>query len=327
MIFRPFISIILVFVSQIVNGANISAISNGPWTAASTWDLNRAPQDNDVVTIPSTKQVFFNGAPYPKNTPAVRPTLFIKIYGILDFSNAGNDKLYLDAGSQIEIFTNGKIQTSASSSEIIAIYDGSIDNTVWTGTPAIINGPVNATATTSGFANGILPVKLESFEIKKSTDGFAELTWRTSSEYNSSAFQIESLNSALHSWHVAGSIKAAGFSSSPINYKFSVQLLVGENQFRLKQIDADGKFTYSPIVSMRLSNDNNIKIQYSQTSHEVIINGAAQPGSVVISDVSGRTVFKGKIAAPVIFKPALPGIYIFNVIVSTDRIVKKIMVY
>src|SRR5688500_5120242 len=149
------ISILLVAYAS--EAADISAVQNGNWLTPTTWDLGRAPQDNDVVTIPASRQVYFAGAPYPKNTPTTRPAMRINVYGVLDFSNAGNDKLYLDAGSVVQVFSAGSIRTSSSSGEIIAIYNGSNDNTVWTGSPSTINGPAYATATSSGFSNGILP--------------------------------------------------------------------------------------------------------------------------------------------------------------------------
>ena len=308
-----------------INAANITAVQNGNWLTATTWDLGRAPQDNDVVTIPASRQVNFAGAPYPKNAPTTRPTMNIRVYGILDFSNAGNDKLYLDAGSVVQIFSGGTIQTSTASSEIIAIYDGSTDNTVWTGTPSTVSGPAYATATSSGFSNGILPVKLHSFDIKKSGEGNALLKWTTSAEINSSAFEIEYKISSATNWKQTGRVQAAGYSSDLIEYSYAVTLETGVNLFRLKQIDKDGKYSYSPVVSMKYDGINNVLINYNPSTHQLTVNGLENnTGNVAIYDASGKSVYKTKITSSVVFIPKICGVYIFSVETGGSRYAQKI---
>jgi hypothetical protein len=321
------LAILFLLMSTAAPAATITAVQNGNWIASSTWDAGRAPQDNDVVVIPALKVVSFNGTPYAKNPTASRPTLTIKIYGTLDFSTAGNDKLYLNTGSTIQIFSGGKIQTNTSSSDIIAIHNGTDDNTVWNGTPSTISGPASATATTSGFSNSLLPVKLESFTIKRDNKGSATLTWITSSETNSSSFEIERLATGPLNWQVTGNINASGNSSSAHEYNFTVPLYPGENRFRLKQIDADGKFLYSNVISVRY-NSNNMDVNYDQSSKQVLIKGVeGADGKIFISDASGHTVYKGSASSPVIFLPATAGIYFVNVVNLHSRFVKKIMVY
>jgi hypothetical protein len=310
------------------SAATITAIADGNWIASSTWDAGRTPLDNDVVIIPASKVVSFSGSPYPKNTPATRPTLTIKIYGILDFSTAGNDKLYLDVGSTIDIFTNGKIQTSTSSSEIIAIYTGSVDNTIWTGTPAVVNGPSTASATTSGFANLVLPVKFQSFTIKKDNKGFAALSWTTSSEINAALFEVERSSAESITWQFAGAVNASGNSFSDRRYKFDAPLVAGENRFRLKEIDNDGKYTYSNVVSIKYNAHNSIEVSYNQSTHQLSLKSETNdPLKIHIFDVSGHTTYTGSVSAPIIFKPATAGVYVVNVIKADSRFAKKIMVY
>ena len=316
------------FICCTASAATITAVQNGNWTAAGTWDAARVPQDNDEIVIPALLTVSFTGSPYPKNTPTVRPTLNIKIHGTLDFSAVGNDKLYLNVGSTIQIFPGGKIQTNTSSSEIIAIYNGSDDNTVWTGTPATLNGPASATATSSGFSNSLLPLILESFTIKKDNKGFAILTWITSAEVNTSRFEIERITTGSSIWQVAGNINASGYSSTSHEYNFVVALVAGENQFRLKQIDIDGIFTYSPVVSVRYNTADNIAINYDQRTHQILLKGLQNDyGKLYITDASGRNIFTGSTSSPVIFQPASSGIYFVNLVNNHSLFAKKIMVY
>lgn len=283
-----------------VQAANITAVQNGNWISASTWDLNRAPANNDVVIIPLGRRVYFVNSPYPKNDPAGRPTLDIRIFGILDFSDAGNDKLYLDAGSRIEIFALGRIRTSNNSTEIIAIYNGSTDNTVWTGTPNNINGPAYATATSAGFINGVLPINLSSFEVTASGKSNAKLSWVTESELNSSHFEIELYKSDLNMWKKEGEIKAAGNSNSVLKYSIIIELSSeGLNQFRLKVVDIDGRFKYSPVRSINYHNREAVKLFMNMNSRILQVEGVQnlsnQDMQLAIYDLNGREVLHKKL--------------------------------
>ena len=313
-----------------LHAADITAIQDGNWISATTWDLGRAPIDNDVVIIPSSRQVNFNGAPYPKNTPSTRPLLKIKIYGILDFSSAGNDKLYLDVGSQIEIFTNGKIQTTSASSEIIAIYNGIADNTVWIGIPSDINGPANATASSIGFANGILPVTLQSFVVKQSDDHHAKLTWITASEVNSAYFEIETFNTKNPTWQFIHRVQSTGFSTHTIEYSYTASLNEGENQFRLKQVDRDEKIIYSPIVKISAGSVSAVYAYYDPRAKGFILNNPQNDKlNITLYNTKGQTVLQtsaqgGSNFLP--FNPVSPGAYILISQNNRGRFTKKILV-
>jgi hypothetical protein len=311
--------------SSLSFSANIRAIQNGNWNTGTTWDVGRAPADNDVVTIPAGTQVDFTGSPYPKNTPSVRPTMFIKIYGTLDFSSVGNDKLYLDVGSVINIYSTGKIQTTASSSEIIAIYTGLIDNTVWIGTPSTLEGPATATATSLFFSNGILPVKLKSFDIKKTSSGNALISWVTASEVNSMYFDIEV--AAGNSWNAVARVAAASNTSVDTRYSRVVALLSGDNAFRLKMVDQDGKFVYSPIVRVAGDLGDDVNVVYEPASHQLIVQGAGKEDcTVTLYDFSGRKVSRAANAKVLSTDRLIPGIYLVNVMSGSTRFTRKIMI-
>ena len=309
--------------------ADITAVQNGNWTTNSTWDLNRAPMDGDNVIIPVGKQVFFINVPYPQNNPPARPTLTIRIYGILDFSTPGNDKLYLDVGSFIQIYAGGKIQTTTTSTEIIAIYNGSTDNTVWTGNPNTVNGAAYATSTTAGFVNGILPLTLQSFTIEKINEGKGKLEWISSTESNTSYFSIEGFNGTK--WTTAGIVQAAGNSTVSQYYSYNVNLLKGANQFRLKEVDIDGKYSYSRVVSLWNDSKGTTAIEYNQASGMLsIINRNDSQGQLQVFDMAGRLLKKEDLVSTdyaIRFKPDLPGVYIVNYKSDKGRLSRKIFVH
>jgi hypothetical protein len=94
-----------------------------------------------------------------------------------------------------------------------------------------------------------LPVELATFDAVRSGSQ-AHLKWRTLSETNNSGFGIEHAVDQ-RPFREIGFVDGAGTIDSERNYSYSLDLLeTGVHQFRLKQIDLDGSFTYSPIVEL-----------------------------------------------------------------------------
>jgi hypothetical protein len=304
--------------------AVITAVQNGNWTNNNTWDLVRMPQNVDVVIIPAGITVFFQNSPYPKNDVDARPMLDIRISGTLDFSNAGNDKLYLDQGSTIQIFSGGKIQTTFPSPEIIAIYNGTSDNTVWNGSPASLDGPKSATGTSVGFTNVLLPLVLQSFDLEKIDKSTVKLTWITAAEVNTSVFEIQKSTAASSLWVIVGTLAAAGESSEPQRYEFNTSVTEGLNLYRLKMIDRDGRFSFSPVIRMSGAQENSIS--YVRSDRTLRIN-TAQQASIAIFDMSGRkTAIRAASGGAIHVSSLLHGIHIVAVyvgknVVATGRFV------
>lgn len=93
-----------------------------------------------------------------------------------------------------------------------------------------------------------LPVTLVRFDAKRSEESVL-LSWQTTSETNSSHFEIERRTDK--GWETLGQVPAAIKSNSLQNYNFTDQLpFTGENLYRLKMLDTDGTFAYSRIVAL-----------------------------------------------------------------------------
>jgi len=97
-------------------------------------------------------------------------------------------------------------------------------------------------------SNANLPVELISFTaiIK---NGVVLLTWATATEVNNYGFEIEK-NIGNNKWETIGFVNGAGNSNSPNQYSYVDTELNGTASYRLKQIDTDGKFEYSDIVTI-----------------------------------------------------------------------------
>ena len=74
--------------------------------------------------------------------------------------------------------------------------------------------------------------------------------WTTANEQNTQKFEIE-YSTTGNNFTKIGTVAAAGNSSIPITYNFNhLSPVYGVNYYRIKQIDQDGRFTYSKIVTV-----------------------------------------------------------------------------
>lgn len=88
-----------------------------------------------------------------------------------------------------------------------------------------------------------LPVELVSFTSTVS-ESDVTLSWTTSSEFNNFGFQIERTSGTTH-WNTIAFVEGNGNSNSPLNYSYTDHdLNAGNYNYRLKQIDINGNFTY-----------------------------------------------------------------------------------
>ena len=92
-----------------------------------------------------------------------------------------------------------------------------------------------------------MPVELISFNVM-STKNKNTLLWQTATEINNSHFDIQRSNDSK-TWNSIGQIDGKGNSLQAQDYAYvDEKPLNPTNYYRLKQVDFDNKFSYSPIV-------------------------------------------------------------------------------
>ena len=113
-----------------------------------------------------------------------------------------------------------------------------------------------STVNTGGGIDDPLPVELNSFNAK-AKGGDVELVWQTKTEVNNYGFELERKSSAK-SWEKVSFIKGNGNSNSPKEYSFVDKNLTDGSlyTYRLKQLDNDGKFSYSDEVEVEVVPSN-----------------------------------------------------------------------
>ena len=109
---------------------------------------------------------------------------------------------------------------------------------------------------TSADGCGLLPVTMFNFggSIK---DNAAYLNWSTASENNNKGFYIERSKDAQN-FSSIGFVNGAGNSSKITNYTYTDYLIkdlnVTTTYYRLKQVDLDGKYSYSKVLPLNMKN-------------------------------------------------------------------------
>lgn len=102
------------------------------------------------------------------------------------------------------------------------------------------------------YQNDILPVELVSFTADLKNNQ-VQLNWLTATEINNFGFNIERKYNE-EGWESIGFVKGQGSSTTKKYYSFTDKNLTGGSkfQYRLKQIDTDGRFEYSEIVEVEI---------------------------------------------------------------------------
>jgi pimeloyl-ACP methyl ester carboxylesterase len=102
-----------------------------------------------------------------------------------------------------------------------------------------------------GPGGGVIPVTLSSFT-GRLAGNVVQLKWTTAQEQNASHFVVERSFDGTR-FDPIGRVTATGNSSTPRDYTLDDPgFKAGANYYRLKQVDLDGKFTYSQVVLIRV---------------------------------------------------------------------------
>jgi len=156
---------------------------------------------------------------------------------------------------------------------------------------------IGSTSNWVGESPAALPITLIEFKAARKAAN-AELSWSTEQEQQSSSFEIQHIEN--NHFVRIGNVPAAGNSNHRIDYHFTdVSPLAGNNLYRLKQIDTDGKFQYSPIVKINFPSANSLKLRGNPVQTELkLIYTSVNKGQLelAITNSLGAVVVQRKIA-------------------------------
>jgi len=222
-----------------------------------------------------------------------------KIVAAGNVNDGGNLQLAL-----LRLKTNGTVDSTFD-------YDGEVRTSQGSGTFAysmviqsdakIVTGGYNYFAATGNDfavyrfnAASALPIQLSSFTgaIVKNT---VALNWTTASEINNSYFTIER-SGGLANFTAIGNVNSRGNSNQLQQYQFTdISALTGDNFYRLKQVDKDGKYSYSKMVYVVFGNQPFIQAYPNPAKGSIKVAGLNNTAATLtVIDALGKPLYQYK---------------------------------
>jgi len=220
----------------------------------------------------------------------------ITVYGTLYFVT-GN-KLKMPCGSAVYLMPGGSVNPGGGGGNSNTIEICS--DVYWKAGDGPLTGPSCLPPTQPG-CGAILPVELVSFTGNACSDNKVCLQWVTATEKNNEYFDVERSSDAVdfNALFYVNTKAVNGNSNTKLTYDaLDTNPVAGTSYYRLKQVDKDRRFTYSPIVAVEIIPEKNIKfvvypnpnsgeftadISGLENNHEI---------KVVLRDMKGRSLFE-----------------------------------
>ena len=178
----------------------------------------------------------------------------------------------------------------------------------------------------------LLPVSIIYFNAKCENNQ-ALLTWATASEINNSYFEVQKSNDG-QSWNAISTVNGAGNSNQVVQYRFLDKK--SENDivyYRLKQVDFDGNFVYSSIVSFNNCTEfiPELRIYPNPTAGNVYLNfdgDVKNVQSIEIYNTLGEKVYySDHFESTVNISNQPNGVFFIHLNLISNQIVEKIILH
>jgi len=264
-----------------------TATKSGYWNDYSVWSIS--PRVDGVnktkVVIPAAYKVDVDNGINSFGLGDAQ----INIYGKLNI--IAGTTINLTSTSSIELLGAGNIIGTNNTQRIIlggvVKYDGSKD---FTKTGPSIATNISGISPNGFFAPIILPVKLISFNVHKTTNDIA-VKWITASEVSNDHFDVERSYDGK-TWNTIGTVKGSVSTTAQSSYSFNDNSSKGEFiYYRLKQVDINGVFSFSEVKSITSENqkaariyvaDNTIKINLPEVTSRTLVTVMNSNGQVLL---------------------------------------------
>ena len=143
----------------------------------------------------------------------------------------------------------------------------------------------------------ILPIELTAFNAVCNGNNVI-ISWQTASEKNNKYFEIEKSSDAVNFLPVLKINSKNSNSTTPLTYEATdYNPLNGKSYYRLKQVDFDGKHTYSSIVVLNCATNSasapaTIAIYPNPATDNIVLNIKGLPGkkNLIIYDLIGQEI-------------------------------------
>jgi hypothetical protein len=153
------------------------------------------------------------------------------------------------------------------------VLDGTAGTNSGTSTaPVVIRNGLSGFSqfTIGGNAANQLPLTLLSFTGVVINTG-VELRWKTTRETNTAHFDIEKSSNGLNFITIGKTDATAGYAIEN-NYQYKDESVVGNKYYyRLKMVDKDGRFTYSPVILVTAAGAGLLSVYPTVTQYTITV--------------------------------------------------------
>ncbi|MFS8083447.1 MAG: hypothetical protein ACMG51_08350, partial [Ginsengibacter sp.] len=240
----------------IYNGSSITLVPNP--------DASSSGYQGTPIVYNNTLCIFYNSianvnrlAVYKNSTLQLIPNPDASTHGYWNFPVVYGANLYFQYNNAAGIFQLGLF--NGTSIRLIPNPANSANGTAaYVGSPLVFNNLLytmfnyvqhDGYANLAYFDEVSLPVTITNFD-GVLQNGNALLTWSTATEINNKGFELQKSMDG-QTFTDIGFMAGHGNSSQVHNYSYTDEkVLSGSNYYRLKQIDMDGRFTYSSIIKL-----------------------------------------------------------------------------
>jgi hypothetical protein len=188
---------------------------------------------------------------------------------------------------------------------------------------------------TSEFSNCVdntLPVSLIAFTALVLEDGSVSLVWQTVAEINNAYFVIERSKDG-QTFEPIGNIAGKGTYTQLSTYQFSDPAAgYGITYYRLKQVDFNGAYTYSPLKEVTITSANVIAIVPNPNSGSFTVT-ASNKGhyTITISSVLGQPLYQWSVNAEAALEKSFEtslstGTYLIQITSEEAQVIRKMIV-
>jgi hypothetical protein len=155
-----------------------------------------------------------------------------------------------------------------------------------------------------------------------------QLNWTTANEINTSHFDVEKSTDGITYTKIAA-VLAWGNTGGDNNYtSFDEHPSNGNNYYRLKQFDIDGKSAYSSIVKVYYGKNGTVIIAPNPANDYVEIRGTVNLTQIQLIDAMGRIVMTFAPSANNMYSLSgiNPGVYVIRLIAGKEAQTHKLLI-
>lgn len=318
--------------------ATFSSVTGSAW--------NQVLFSSPVLIAANTTYIVSYHAPagYRATANALNTTITNGTLSALSNGSSGGNGVYMydmDAGSAGANFPSNDFQSTNYWVDVVftpSNYTFDLTSVTDNGGCSNVAAPLQSLSVTSVDCSA-LPVTLLSLSATPQGNNVL-LRWSTASEIDNKGFEVQR-STATTAWENVGFVNGAGNSSSLLNYSHTdLKLFSGRYYYRLKQVDIDGNYKYSMVVSALIDGKEDYAVRqnypnpfHGETTIQYTLPAKAKV-NVTVYDMNGR-VMKVLLNATkdagnhalVFYSGSLPaGMYYYQVQAGDFKDTKKMVV-